>query len=75
MKLFIAHTKNIQFNHVQAIKEQLPGNTTHPSDGKTTTHISLVMNQITKKILTNSVKTNSDFRLLTKGIIALKVEH
>jgi hypothetical protein len=23
MKLFIAHTKNIQFNHVQEIKEQL----------------------------------------------------
>jgi hemoglobin-like flavoprotein len=28
----IAHTKNIQFNHVQEIKTI--GNTTHPSDGK-----------------------------------------
>jgi hypothetical protein len=33
---FIAHTKNIQFNHVQEIKKQLLGNT--PSDGKTATH-------------------------------------
>jgi hypothetical protein len=66
MKLFIAHTKNIQFNHVQELKEQLLGNTTHPSDGKTATHISWVVNQITEKIKTNSVKTNSEFRLLKK---------
>jgi hypothetical protein len=62
------------YNHVQA-KEQLLGNTTHPSDGKTATHISWVVNQITKKNKTNSVKTNSEFRLLKKGIIGLKVEH
>jgi hypothetical protein len=31
------------------LKEQLPGNATHPSDGKTATHISWVVNQITEK--------------------------
>jgi hypothetical protein len=36
------------FNHVQEIKEQLL-EILHPSDGKTATHISWVVNQITKK--------------------------
>jgi hypothetical protein len=37
-----------QFNHVQELKT-IARNTTHPSDGKTATHISWVVNQITEK--------------------------
>jgi hypothetical protein len=49
------------FNHVQAIKEQLLGNTTHPSDGKTATHISWVVNQITEKIKLIQLRTTVNF--------------
>ncbi|MEZ7499611.1 Gfo/Idh/MocA family oxidoreductase [Flavobacterium sp. Arc3] len=45
--LFIAHPENVQFYHVKAMKEQLSENTMHPSNGKTATHTSWVMDQIT----------------------------
>jgi hypothetical protein len=38
-ELFIEHPENVQFNHVQAIKEQLLGNTPHPSNGKTASRL------------------------------------
>ncbi|WP_339921499.1 Gfo/Idh/MocA family oxidoreductase [uncultured Flavobacterium sp.] len=49
-ELFIEHPENVQFHHVQAIKEQLLGNTPHPSNGKTASHTSWVMDQITAKV-------------------------
>lgn len=47
-QLFIEHPANIQYYHVQAIREHLLGNSTHPSSGKSATHTSWIMDRITK---------------------------
>ena len=44
--LFIEHPENVQLNHVQDMREQLLGSGTHPSNGKTATHTSWVMDRI-----------------------------
>lgn len=44
--LFIEHPENVQLYHVQDMKEQLLGSGTHPSNGKTATHTSWVMDRI-----------------------------
>ncbi|MFV8379952.1 Gfo/Idh/MocA family protein [Flavobacterium sp. LB3R33] len=45
-ELFIAHPENIQLYHVQQIREDLLGNSKHPSNGLTGAHTSWVMDQI-----------------------------
>lgn len=44
--LFIEHPENVQLHHVQDMKEQLLGSGIHPSNGKTATHTSWVMDRI-----------------------------
>ncbi|MCW2118290.1 Gfo/Idh/MocA family protein [Flavobacterium sp. 7A] len=45
---FINHPENVQFNHVQNIREHLLGNKTHPSTGKTGLHTSWVLEKIVR---------------------------
>lgn len=45
-KHFIEHPKHVQQFHVQCLKEDLSGKTTHPSTGKTALHTSWVMDKI-----------------------------
>lgn len=44
--LLIEHPENVQLHHVEAMKEQLLGNGTHPSGGKTALHTSWIMDKI-----------------------------
>jgi 1,5-anhydro-D-fructose reductase (1,5-anhydro-D-mannitol-forming) len=44
--LTIAHPENIQLYHVQNMREQLLGNSVHPSNGQTAAHTSWVMDSI-----------------------------
>ena len=45
-ELFIEHPENIQLYHVQQMREDLLGNSSHPSTGLTGAHTSWVMDQI-----------------------------
>ncbi|MDP2560012.1 Gfo/Idh/MocA family protein [Psychrobium sp. 1_MG-2023] len=45
-EFFIENPKNIQLHHVNNIKEQLVSGAVHPSNGRTATHTSWVMEQI-----------------------------
>lgn len=45
-ELFIENPENIQLYHVKNIKEQLCGNSQHPSNGNSAVHTSWVMEQI-----------------------------
>lgn len=45
-ELFIAHPENVQLHHVQLMKEQLLEDGIHPSNGKSATHTSWVMDRI-----------------------------
>jgi 1,5-anhydro-D-fructose reductase (1,5-anhydro-D-mannitol-forming) len=45
-ELFIEHPENIQLYHVQQMREDLLGNSKHPSTGLTGAHTSWVMDQI-----------------------------
>lgn len=46
LPLMIEHPENVQLHHVEAIKEQLLGSRIHPSNGRTATHTSWVMDRI-----------------------------
>ncbi len=48
-KFMIKHPENIQFYHVQNMKEHLLNNKQHPSTGATALHISWVMDEILRK--------------------------
>lgn len=43
---FINHPENVQFFHVQNMREHLLGNSTHPSTGKSALHTSWVLDEI-----------------------------
>src|SRR5680860_72248 len=45
-KLFIEHPKHVQQFHVESLRDDLLGNTTHPSTGKSALHTSWVMDKI-----------------------------
>jgi len=45
-KEFIAHPKHVQQFHVESLRNDLLGNTAHPSTGKTALHTSWVMDKI-----------------------------
>ncbi len=45
-QLFIEHPKHVQKFHVETLRDDLLGNTTHPSTGKTALHTSWVMDRI-----------------------------
>ncbi|MDQ5930085.1 MAG: hypothetical protein QG594_1868 [Bacteroidota bacterium] len=49
-ELFIDHPENVQFYHVQNIREHLMGTATHPSTGKSGLHSSWVLDKILGKI-------------------------
>ncbi len=49
-ELFIDNPENVQFYHVQNMREHLLGNKTHPSTGKSAVHTSWVMDKILGKI-------------------------
>jgi 1,5-anhydro-D-fructose reductase (1,5-anhydro-D-mannitol-forming) len=49
--LFIEHPENIQLHHVQQMHESLTSDSKHPSNGKTATHTSWVMDKIVGNIL------------------------
>jgi 1,5-anhydro-D-fructose reductase (1,5-anhydro-D-mannitol-forming) len=49
--LFIENPENVQLYHVQRIREQLLGNSTHPSNGLTASHTSWVMDKILWQLL------------------------
>lgn len=44
--LFIPHPENVQFYHVQNIRDHLAGKVTHPSNGLTASHTAWVMDKI-----------------------------
>lgn len=46
LPLMIEHPENVQLHHVEAMKEQLLGSRIHPSNGRTATHTSWVMDRI-----------------------------
>ena len=50
-KLIIEHPENIQLYHVQQMHQSLTSKSIHPSDGKTATHTSWVMDKIVGNIL------------------------
>jgi predicted dehydrogenase len=50
-KLIIEHPENIQLYHVKQMHESLTSDSMHPSDGKTATHTSWVMDKIVGDIL------------------------
>jgi predicted dehydrogenase len=50
-KLFIEHPKHVQQFHVENLKGDLMGDTTHPSTGKTALHTSWAMDRILGKPL------------------------
>ncbi|MFT5252712.1 MAG: 1,5-anhydro-D-fructose reductase (1,5-anhydro-D-mannitol-forming) [Flavobacteriales bacterium] len=45
-ELFIPHPENVQFYHVQNIRDHLAGKVTHPSNGLTASHTAWVMDKI-----------------------------
>lgn len=45
-ELFIEHPENVQLHHVERIREQLLGNSLHPSNGLTASHTSWFMDKI-----------------------------
>jgi 1,5-anhydro-D-fructose reductase (1,5-anhydro-D-mannitol-forming) len=49
--LFIEHPENIQLHHVQQMRVSLTSDSIHPSNGKTATHTSWVMDKIVGNIL------------------------
>jgi len=49
IELFIEHPENVQLHHVERIREQLLGNSSHPSNGLTASHTSWVMDNILGK--------------------------
>ena len=51
LELFIEHPENVQLHHVERIREQLLGNSEHPSNGLTASHTSWVMDKILGNIL------------------------
>jgi predicted dehydrogenase len=50
-ELFIEHPENVQLYHVERMREQLLGNSIHPSNGLTASHTSWVMDKILGKKL------------------------
>ncbi|MGO4818388.1 Gfo/Idh/MocA family protein [Flavobacterium sp. W22_SRS_FP1] len=50
-RLFIEHPENIQLHHVQKMCESLTSVNKHPSNGKTATHTSWVMDKIVGNVL------------------------
>jgi 1,5-anhydro-D-fructose reductase (1,5-anhydro-D-mannitol-forming) len=50
-RLFIEHPENIQLHHVQQMRESLTSDHKHPSNGKTATRTSWVMDKIVGNIL------------------------
>lgn len=54
-KYFIEHPKHVQQFHVENLKDDLFGNSTHPSTGKTALHTSWVMDKILGKIITHKL--------------------
>lgn len=50
-KLYIEHPKHVQQFHVESLRDDLLGNITHPSTGKTALHTSWVMDKILGSIV------------------------